>query len=154
MIDVTRDTVHPWSGNAGWDRMTIQASSPEKAKELVAAGERKHWRVWIGSGTDFVMYKPSGAVGDWNDDPEWMGSDREAARALAVGDAVFTRYSKRVTTHTITERQPDFELGKAPPGQPRKAQVSQTGVLVKVKPDVPGSGGGWMDPAWFKKVDR
>ena len=154
MIEVVRNAGHPWSGGSGWDRMTIHASGPEKAKELVAAGERKHWRVWIGSSTDFVMYKPSGAVGDWNDDPEWMGSDREAARTLEVGDKVFTRFSGRVTVHAIAVRQPDFELGKAPLGQLRRAQVSLTGVLVKVSPDVPGSGGGWMDPAWFRKVEQ
>lgn len=152
MIAVERNAGHPWSGAAGWDIMTIVVPSPERAAELVSAGERKHWRLWIQSAAGIVMYKPSGAVCAWDDSPQWMGCNRDAARALAVGDEVFTRFSGRVTQHTITHRQPDFELGKAPPSQPRKVQVSYTGVLVKVRPDVPGSGGGWMDPAWFKPI--
>lgn len=154
MINITRDASHPWSGEPGWDRMVIQAETNARVPELIAAGQRKHWRLFFCSGKEVLMYKPAGATDDWSDKDQWLGCDREAARALSVGDTVFTNYSNQVTRHTITDRQPDFEPGAAPRGQLRKVQVSQTGVLVKVKPDVPGSGGGWMDPAWFRKVEQ
>lgn len=153
MIAVERDTVHPWSGAAGWDRMVIKAESVVRAVELSYAGRRKMWHLFWQEGPAVIMYKPAGATDDWDDKDQWLGCDRDAARTLAVGDAVFTRYSGKVTRHTITDRQPDFEPGAAPRGQLRKSQVSLTGVLVKVKPDVPDSGGGWMDPAWFRKVE-
>lgn len=58
------------------------------------------------------------------------------SRELQVGARVVTDYSKRFTAHTITER-----LAPA---------TSQSGVLFKVTPIVPGSTGGWIDADWFE----
>lgn len=156
MIDVIRDTVHPWSGSPGWDRMVINSDSVTRAVELSSAGRRKFWRLFFQDGPEVIMYKPSGAMAEWDDKDEWLGRDRDLARQLKVGDVVYTTFNGQdnITRHTITERQPDFEQGNAPPGQPRKVQVSQTGVLIKVQPSVPKSGGGWIDPAWFRRVDK
>lgn len=154
MIDVTRGTTHPWNGAPGWDRMVIQAETNARVPELIAAGQRKHWRLFFCSSKEVIMYKPAGAEAGWQDTEHWLGVDRDKARALMAGDVVYTNYAGHITMHAITDRQPDFGLGEAPPGQLRKSQVSGSGVLIKVRPDVPGSGGGWMDPAWFRKVEQ
>jgi hypothetical protein len=60
----------------------------------------------------------------------------KASRKLQVGARVVTDFSKRFTAHTITER-----LAPA---------TSQSGVLFKVSPIVPGSDGGWIDSDWFE----
>lgn len=152
MMDVQRDKAHPWSGAPGWDLLVIQAESVTRAVELSYAARRKMWHLFFQDGPEVIMYKPSGAMEDWADEDEWMGCDREVARALAPGDVVYTNFSGQVTRHKVTERQPDFEVGKAPRSQLRKQQVSQTGVLIRVVPPVPKSGGGQLDPAWFRRL--
>lgn len=139
MINITRDTAHPWSGEPGWDRMAIQAETNARVPELIAAGQRKHWRLFFCSGKEVLMYKPAGAEAGWDDDEHWLGHDKEKARLLQPGDVVYTMYSGVVTRHKIIERQ--------------DKSVSGCGVTARVTPDVPRSGGGWMDLGWFRKVD-
>ena len=140
MIEVIRNTEHPWSGEPGWDRMTIAASSPGKAAELISAGERKLWRLFFRHGSEVTMYKPVGAADSWDDDEHWLGHDKEKARLLQPGDIVYTRFSGAVTRHKLVERQDKATSG--------------CGVSARVTPDVPASGGGWMDLGWFRRVDR
>lgn len=60
-----------------------------------------------------------------------------ASRALQVGDKVTTNFSGRRTVHTITER--------------RENQVSQSRILFRVTPYVPGSSGrDGIDADWFE----
>lgn len=60
-----------------------------------------------------------------------------ASRKLDVGARVTTDFSKRITTHTIITRM-------AP-------ATSQSGVLYKVSPPVPGAGDdAWIDADWFE----
>lgn len=153
MIEVTRDTTHPWSGAPGWDRMVIKTESVVRAVELSYAGRRKMWRLFWQDGPNVIMYKPAGAAEDWNDKDQWLGRDRDKSLDLDVGDVVYTNFSGQVTRHVIAERRPDFTAGNAPPGQLRKAQVSGSGVLIRVQPEVPSDGGWWLDPGWFRRVD-
>lgn len=58
------------------------------------------------------------------------------------GDVVTTTFSGKVTQHTITEVNP-------------KASIAcQSGVMVRVKPEVQGGGGAdkWFDQGWFERV--
>lgn len=66
--------------------------------------------------------------------------DRDEARSLQVGERVATAFSRRITLHTVRERQ--------------EGAVSQSGVLVRVDPPVPTSGGAdaWLDVGWFQRV--
>jgi hypothetical protein len=60
-----------------------------------------------------------------------------ASRKLQVGAEVVTDFTRRgLTRHTITER-----LAPA---------TSQSGVLFKVMPIVPGTTGDWIDADWFE----
>lgn len=154
MIEVIRDAIHPWSGAPGWDCMIIHAETAGRVPELIAAGQRKRWRLFFHSGNEAIMYKPVGAAEGWDDKGQWLGRDRDKSLALDVGDVVYTNFSGQVTRHVIAERRPDFTAGNAPPGQLRKAQVSGSGVLIRVQPEVPSDGGWWLDPGWFRKVDR
>lgn len=138
MIEVARNTVHPWSGAPGWDRMTIMAGSVVRAVELSYEGRKKMWHLFFQDGQELVMYKPSGATDEWDDDEHWLGHDKEKARLLQPGDVVYTNFSGAVTRHKIVDR--------------KSAATSSSGVSVRVTPDVQRSGGGWMDAGWFRKV--
>lgn len=140
MVEVVRDTAHPWSGTPGWDLMKISARTGAGLVALVQSGKDKFWRLLWTSGTEALMYKPSGATADWTDKDEWVGRDREASRALArVGQAVYTDFSGAVTRHEIVEIQEKATCG--------------CGILVRVTPAVPKSGGWWLDAGWFRALD-
>lgn len=138
MISVTRDTVHPWSGSLGWDRLEIRAAGEEPLNAMLSDAEEKLWRVFERRQTFAILYKPSGATEKWCDDEHWLGHDKEKARMLQTGDVVYTNFSGGVTRHKIVERQ--------------DVVTSWSGVSVRVSPSVPRSGGGWMDAGWFRKI--
>ena len=59
---VTRDYGHPWDRRPGFDLLEIRADSEAERDRLIAAAERKFWRVWI-SGHE-LRSTPDGRV-DW-----------------------------------------------------------------------------------------
>lgn len=141
MVEVVRDAAHPWSGAPGWDLMTISARSTAGLGTLIKAGEDKFWRLFWRAGAEAIMYKPSGATAAWTEKEEWLGRDREKARAIAVDDVVYTDFAVKgqVTRHTVVER-----MEKA---------TSGSGILLRVTPSVPKSGSGWLDAGWFRVLD-
>jgi hypothetical protein len=62
-----------------------------------------------------------------------------ASRKLQVGAEVVTDYSRRLTRHAIIERSDDRSNGH-----------SQSGIMFRVSPIVPGSTGDWIDADWFE----
>lgn len=75
-IRVARDHGHPWTGERGWDMMDIEANTKAELSAAINAAEKKFWVVWIsgrneGNGKPAAaLYKPSGATGPWDDEPE------------------------------------------------------------------------------------
>lgn len=160
---------HPWTAEPGWDQLMISADDDAALDELIARAKDKFWKVWYrsaGIGPDnrnaqprVHMFKPSDRTSDWQD-VAWQGTPRGHGHQFRVGDEVYTDFSstltrRRVTQHRITEI--DFRT------------ISQTGVVLRVTPPVPGSsyvtedrgalhpgqpkGNPWIDSAWFRRVE-
>lgn len=64
-----------------------------------------------------------------------------ASRKLEVGARVVTNYTNKLTAHTIIDRCDDRSQG-----------YSQSGVMFRVAPIVPGTSGQWMDADWFERM--
>ena len=138
MLSVERGVGHPWSGQPGWDRLVV-AGGDALIRHAIADAEAKWWRLLCAISGTAVFYKPSGATTSWEDRAQWMGADYEHAASLKRGDVVITKFSGAPTAHVVEGR---FEK-----------DVLQTGLVLKVSPEVPTSGGGWINAAWFKRVD-
>ena len=152
-ITVHRDAGHPWSGAPGWDLLQLEAACIDTLDVKISEAEGKRWRVWTRdqARAAALMYKPTGATATWEDDPR-QGTPRAVCTALAVGDKVYTDFSSRITQHTVTDRA--------------TGRMTQTGVMLRVSPPVPGSGflaedpgaraktfnNAWIDSAWFRPV--
>lgn len=75
----TKNFGHPWTKELGWDLMEVTATTPEELNTFVKEQEQKlFWKPWIQGtfGTDefdmvpgAVLYKPSDAACDWEDNP-------------------------------------------------------------------------------------
>jgi len=152
-VIVQRNAGHPWSGDPGWDQLHLDATDIEALHVLVGDAEAKHWHVWIHDQERVAaaLYKPAGASTTWVDEPR-LGTDKAACVAIEVGDVVDTDFSRKITRHTVTDRT--------------ERNISQTGIMLRVTPPVPGSGyvaedpgypskthnNAWIDSAWFRKA--
>lgn len=58
-----------------------------------------------------------------------------ASKHLQAGTIVTTSYSGRITRHKIVSRTEKWPC--------------DSGVMFRVDPPVPKSGGGWIDSSWF-----
>lgn len=151
---------HPWTAEPGWDKLILLADSEPEMIELVDRAQEKFWRLWyrtVPHGTErhsATMYKPSGAESAWQD-VRWQGTPRGHGHQFRVGDEVYTDFAStksraRVTRHRVTA----IEFRK----------ISQTGVMLRVSPKVPGSiyiddrgepvGDPWIDSAWFRRIEE
>ena len=155
---VERNIGHPWSGEAGWDRLHLAGVDIERLDLMISDAERKHWQVWIRDQAESraLLFKPGGASAPWHDKPR-HGTPRAKCLALRVGDRVYTDYSGRITEHRVSERQLEADSG----------HMTQTGCQLRVLPMVVGSGfvaddptsrirqkgSAWMDAAWFRLVE-
>jgi hypothetical protein len=143
---------HPWTCAPGWDQLFLGADDAPGVDAMIADAEAKFWKVWFRSEpTNRVhMFKPTGATADWKD-ISWQGTPRAHGHQFKVGDEVYTDFAKKITRHKVTA----IELRK----------ISQTGVMLRVTPFVPGAGyvegdrgagskeaNSWIDSAWFRKV--
>lgn len=151
---------HPWTAEPGWDQLYLGADTMESLQSKITQAEEKFWRVWFLSEYTLRvhMYKPTGATRAWHDVP-WQGTPRGHGHQFRIGDKVYTDFAsslsrKRITHHEVTEIQERI--------------VSQTGIMLRVHPPVPGSsfraddpgrqGGAktydnaWIDSAWFRKA--
>ena len=155
-VTVERDLVHPWSGTPGWDRLTLRALSIDRLSALIRSAESKLWKIFIRDNTmvSAIMFKPHGVEDAWTTKFPPSGSDNELAVGLQVGDAVYTDFNghNAISRHAVVERMEKASCG--------------SGVLLRVKPPVRGSGsssadtGGtgkastnpWLDAAWFRKL--
>lgn len=137
MLSVERGLGHPWSDEPGWDRLIVTGRK-ELLHRAASDAREKWWRQLCVVGDVAVFYKPSGATAPWDDKEHWLGFDSEGAVALKRGDVVITKFSGAPTAHVVEGR---FEK-----------DVPQTGLMLKVSPDVPTSGGGWINAAWFKRA--
>lgn len=79
-------------------------------------------------------------IGDHKETTPATGSKSKShpARLCKIGDKVKTDFSGKITYHTIVNRCTDRTHG-----------LSQSGILFKLSPLVPKSGGGWIDADWF-----
>ena len=69
---ITRSAGHPFTGEAGWDLLEVQAASEAELTAYIAAAARKFWQVWIRDNTGALraaLYKPSNAGAEWSDEP-------------------------------------------------------------------------------------
>lgn len=149
---------HPWTAEPGWDQLYLGADTMASLQSKITQAEEKFWRVWFLSEATLRvhLFKPTGATRAWQDVP-WQGTPRGHGHQFRIGDKVYTDFAsslsrKRITHHEVTEIQERI--------------VSQTGIMLRVKPPVPGSsfladdpGRGpktydkaWIDSAWFRKA--
>jgi hypothetical protein len=73
---LTRNAGHPFTREAGWDMLEVQAESEAELSAYIAAAAKKFWKVWIRDNTGArraALYKPSNAAVDWNDEPGSTG---------------------------------------------------------------------------------
>ncbi len=64
---------HPRDLAPGWDVLDVWAHTQAELDALIAAAERKFWRVWyrrVQLKHEAVLYKPSGATAPWTPPPE------------------------------------------------------------------------------------
>ena len=80
-----RNGGHPWDGRHDFDLLHVEADNPAEITNYVQRAQAKYWATWIAwIGTDGVkpgclLYKPSGAMAAWSDDPERRHLAPEAA---------------------------------------------------------------------------
>jgi len=79
---VLRGVGHPWGGGppeekAEWDGMELIATSKTALDRVVAAAEKRYWKVWIVGTQEDVqfpfgvyLFKPAGVTQDWDASPE------------------------------------------------------------------------------------
>jgi len=69
---ITRGYGHPWSRKGAWDLLEAKAESQQEIEAFARKAKLKFWHPWIidnmGNFTA-VLYKPSGAMEEWCDDP-------------------------------------------------------------------------------------
>lgn len=74
---LTRKFGHPWHRGGDWDLLEMTAPSIPEMEAMVKKAESKFWQVWIKGVATIndketpacVMYKPSGAMFEWEDNP-------------------------------------------------------------------------------------
>lgn len=153
-VTVKRNAGHPWSGADGWDLLVLELDTVEALDAKIDEAIGKWWRIWVRDQArcSSVLFKPAGATEPWEDLPR-HGTPREKSLALAVGDEVYTDFTRQITRHRIVERQTGV--------------MTQTGCQLRVSPPVKGSGYvadnprsevqqrgiPWMDAAWFRPAN-
>lgn len=78
---LSRDFGHPFTREAGWDLLEVQADSSEQLDAYIAAAERKFWKVWNRRQAQrtwpaAVLYKPVDACVQWDDAPDATPASR------------------------------------------------------------------------------
>jgi hypothetical protein len=69
-IVITNNHGHPWTGEAGWDLMEIEAESEERLSVIIEQARSEFWHIWIRGNTGeikAILYKPGGASEEWVD---------------------------------------------------------------------------------------
>lgn len=69
---LSRDFGHPFTREAGWDMLEVQADSESELSAYIAAAAKKFWKVWIRDDTGArraALYKPASAGAEWDDAP-------------------------------------------------------------------------------------
>lgn len=69
---LTRDFGHPFTREAGWDLLEVQADSKEALRAYIEAAARKFWKVWMYGAPGSLkaaLYKPADAAHEWHDSP-------------------------------------------------------------------------------------
>lgn len=67
---LTRDAGHPFTREAGWDLLEVEADTEAELTAYVAAAARKFWHVWIRDTTGVcraALYKPANAHQAWDE---------------------------------------------------------------------------------------
>jgi hypothetical protein len=69
---LSRGFGHPFTREAGWDLLEVEADSESELSAYIAAAAKKFWKVWIRDGTGScraALYKPAKASQEWEDKP-------------------------------------------------------------------------------------
>lgn len=70
---LSRDFGHPFTREAGWDLLEVEADSESELSAYIAAAAKKFWKVWIRDDSGArraALYKPVNASAEWDDSPD------------------------------------------------------------------------------------